>query len=386
MQNLANAINGDVSAIWGAVFTTDLETINAGGVIILIEDTTAAGASSSRVYTTSYTTAADCQLVEFASGATPTVDVDYQNSASTAITTDPGAGRFGLRRQMSALATNEIHFTRNDDTQYSWDPDASTWQVLSGPSSIPDATAASGGGIKGKITVDSDYGLAVASGVLSINLDATPGLEFNAGALRALVNPNGGLERVTAGLGVKVVSVDRLSVGASGLDVVGLPSLFEIGGVAVGATVTAPNLDTLTDGSNADSLHTHLPPTSVSEANRVENAITASENIIAGDPVYYSGNDTVGRADASLGSKAKVVGVAVATTGLGSACPVATIGSEVAGVGGGGWTAGQLIWLAAGGGLTNSRPGPGNYLIVCGIAANASDLFVLPQYQGRRAA
>jgi hypothetical protein len=47
---------------------------------------------------------------------------------------------------------------------------------------IPDATAASGGGVKGKVTFDSDKGISVVSGVASLNID-TALLGFSAGAL-----------------------------------------------------------------------------------------------------------------------------------------------------------------------------------------------------------
>jgi len=38
----------------------------------------------------------------------------------------------------------------------------------------------------------------------------------------------------------------------------GLPANFKIDDEAVGDDVTATNLDNLTDGSNADNLHSHL--------------------------------------------------------------------------------------------------------------------------------
>jgi hypothetical protein len=49
----------------------------------------------------------------------------------------------------------------------------------------------------------------------------------------------------------------------SGIHVLGLPELFKIHATAVGSTVTAPNLDTLTDGSDAGSLHIHDAPMTV---------------------------------------------------------------------------------------------------------------------------
>ena len=80
---------------------------------------------------------------------------------------------------------------------------------MSGTAGIPDATAASGGGVKGKITVDSDYGLDVASGVLSIDLATNPGLEFSSGDLTAKVDTNAGLELSASGIGVDLAATWR---------------------------------------------------------------------------------------------------------------------------------------------------------------------------------
>lgn len=386
MANFASAVQGDGSAAWGAYYTSELDGINAGGVVVLTEDVTAAGASASRVYGT-WATPANVQVVEYASGTTPDVDADYRsNTSATMASSDPTYGRFGLRNQQTALEDGEIHNVRNDDSLYSWDDADDVWQVLSGASSVPDATAASGGGIKGKITVDSDYGLAVSSGILTIALTSTvnPGLEFNATdkGLSVLIDPNDGLESNAAGLGVKTVSADRLTTGAGGLDVAGVPASWKIGGSTTDAS--AAELETLTDGSNADALHVHAAPTAVDEAKRVENDITTSEAVSLGDPVYVSGNDTVGVGDAGVDAQARIIGVARTAAGSGNPCPVVTSG-EVPNAGSG-WTANQPIYLADGGGLTNTRPAASKRIIVVGYAMNATDLFVEIRDYGKRAA
>jgi len=451
MQRLVTRMNADAgNTWWSSAFTTELDEFNSGGAVVVWEEATAAGDSTSRIYGT-WATQASFQVIEYGG------DTDYRGgTVSTASTSDPASGEFGFRSIQSDLIDGEIHFVRVEDTMYSWDDSDNTWQVLTGPSSIPDATAASGGGVKGKITVDSDFGLAVSSGVLSINLSATPGLEFSTGALQAKVDTTAGLELTASGIGIdigvtnpgigfdgsgdleakasdgitkdangikadidtaaglqfdataspdkkvqvnvesdggiqfdgvnggieiKIVSTDRLSVGASGLDVVGLPSLFEINGVAVGATVTAANLDTLTDGSNADALHTH---TGTPAAERIANSITCGEDLALGDPVYFSAADTVSKADADKATpaKAKMIGVASAAATNGNPATIISYGDEVAGAGSG-WTVGSIVYVATGGGLTQTRPSGGDYVIMAGIAASATDLFVLPQYMGK---
>jgi hypothetical protein len=119
MSNLAAAITGDASGAWDAVFEIDsLDEINAGGVIVIYENTTAAGDSTSRAYGTWFTQA-DAQVVEFASGGT--VDVEYDNSTSVTLpSSDPSEGRFGFRRLVSALIDGEIHDNKSDNYLYKW--------------------------------------------------------------------------------------------------------------------------------------------------------------------------------------------------------------------------------------------------------------------------
>jgi hypothetical protein len=170
----ADATNTQWTGIWAA---TGAERINAGGAIVVYERASAAGASASRIYGVQV----NAKVVQFASGATPTVDNDYTSIASIALpAADPGVGRFGLRRQATALVDGEIHLFLNGESAWIWDRDGGVWQAFSGGGNIPDATAASGGaGVKGKMTVDSDLGLAVSSGILSVKVD-TDTIGFNA--------------------------------------------------------------------------------------------------------------------------------------------------------------------------------------------------------------
>jgi hypothetical protein len=451
MQRLVTRANADAGNTQWDLFWRPSEhpDIHADGVITVVEKASAAGASDSRIYGT-FGTQADLQVVEYASGTTPDVDLDYSNEVSaTASTTDPGYGRFGLRRQVSALAPGEIHYVLTNDSQYAWDDDAGQWNVLSGAASIPDATSASGGGVKGKVTFDSDKGLSVTSGVAEILIDETP---------------------------------DTLDVDASGLKVVGLPSLFKVNGTAVGATVTATALDDVTDGGNADSYHSHAhnqitgigaddhhnrshdiesvsdhtlsgasagevlratgattfafqslqhsdlggitatdhhnqshvltagdhtesgltaghvltasgattfgwaAPAPAEEAKKVENTeTTATDTTANGDPVYINGNDTVGKARADTDAKARVIGVIRS----GAGAPPATVEVVNHGVCAGILTtavANTPYYLGSTGGISTSLPGGGNRVIQVGKAKNADDLWVQIIDYGKKAA
>jgi hypothetical protein len=178
MQNFANAVTGDGLAAWAAVFEADnLDEINAGGVVVIYENSTAAGSSTSRAYGT-WGTQANCQVVEYASGGTP--DIEYDNSTSVNLpSSDPTEGRFGFRRQVSELIDAEIHDNRSDNYLYKWDETLSSWLTMTGPGSIPYATAASGGGTKGIWSADSDKGLDIAAGVGEVKVD-DDGIQFNA--------------------------------------------------------------------------------------------------------------------------------------------------------------------------------------------------------------
>jgi hypothetical protein len=397
MQNFATAVAGDGSAAWGAEFTTEFDEINSAGVVVITDDaSTAAAQSTLRMYGT-FGTQADLQLVEYSDGTTP--DDDYaNNTSSTATTTDPTNGRVGFQRLAASLTDGEIHYTRLEDILYAWDDSDNVWQQMSGAGSVPTATSASGGGIQGKWTADSDKGLTITAGVGEVNIDA--------------------------------VTIDFSGGGA--LQVTGLPALFEIAGTAVGATVTAPNLDTLTDTSNADALHSHTG-TGVSLAHSDLSGVTSDQHhpqlhtiashsdtsatgaeldeltdgsqttlhshagssgteddynvdsaVAVADPVYWtSTGDRIAKSDAATLATTKPFGVAVSAQAVvGSPATVVSLGiasSVFVGA-----TPGTRYYLASGGGLTATRPtGSGNRVIQMGFAKNATDLWVEIQDYGR---
>lgn len=239
-----------------------------------------------------------------------------------------------------------------------------------------------------------DQGLAKTGNSITVELDTaanaqgagagggSSGLEFDAnnaaGKLRAAVHATAGLERTASGLGVKLNGT-TLQSAAGGVSVKGLPALFEIATVAVGANVTAPNLDTLTGGAGADALHYHAA--SKISVN-VDEAVAVADPLVAGTT-----NDRVQKALANTDAKSYVLGIAETAQGsVGSATRMVMRG-PAAGVLTGA-TIGDRYYLAAAGGLTaaNTPPGAGNRVILMGVAKNATDLWVNILDYGKKAA
>lgn len=79
-------------------------------------------------------------------------------------------------------------------------------------------------------------------------------------------------------------------------------SAFQIEGVSVGTTVTAANLDTLTDGSNADALHTHAGLSDVLSFTSIWGSPAS------GEIGYVDGTNTAAKAVATSMAAARAVG------------------------------------------------------------------------------
>jgi hypothetical protein len=211
------------------------------------------------------------------------------------------------------------------------------------------------------------------------------GLEFDTsgvgGKLRAKVDAAGGIQRTAGGLALEIDDTpDTLDVDADGLKVVGLPALFKVNDVAVGANVTAPNLDTLVGGvaSGADALHRH---------DRVDGQFVADAAIAVADPINLSAAtaNRVVKAQANTDALARVVAVA-RTAAAAAADPVqACAHGRCPGVLSGA-TQGTPYYLQAAGGIGTSVPGGGNRVIQVGVALNATDLWVRIVDYGKKAA
>lgn len=211
------------------------------------------------------------------------------------------------------------------------------------------------------------------------------GLFFDgSGNLDAKVDGNGGLIKDSLGLGVKIGSVQELSKDGGGLHVVGVPAGFKIDGTATGPTVTAANLDTVTNGSNADSMHTH---TAAAEVPAVKEIWDANGNITKGDGCYISGAGAVSKGDCTNDGKSRVIGVASTTVTSGSSVKLIVSGllpNVLTGA-----TYNTRYFLGSNGGLV---AGPATNLpagartIQLGIAAGPSDLLVRIFDFGKKAA
>jgi hypothetical protein len=101
---------------------------------------------------------------------------------------------------------------------------------------------------------------------------------------------------------------------------------FKVEGVSVGATVTAGNLGTLSDGSNADALHTHT--TGITPAI----SATSGEAIAAGELVAIEdsgGSPRIFKADANgAGQRPTPIGIAHTTAGAGGVAMQVLVAGE----------------------------------------------------------
>jgi hypothetical protein len=238
------------------------------------------------------------------------------------------------------------------------------------------STAAAGDGLEGG-----------GGSALSVHLEATnPSLQISSDELGLKIDANGGLQKGASGVSIKTDETpDTLDVDSAGLKVTGLPSLFKINGSAVGATVTQANLDSLTDGSNADSLHIHAAAPAT-EAPKVESDLSVNEAISVADPVFWSSTSgRVGKGAANTDSKARIIGVArTAQATPGNNSTVVAHGLAASTLSGA--TPGTPYYLQATGGIGTSLPAAGNRIILVGYASTATDLWVTVRDYGKLAA
>ena len=179
------------------------------------------------------------------------------------------------------------------------------------------------------VAADTSKGLEFNAGALAVNVDPTKALAIDASeGLQVVVDEQRGLAidaiegvyvdlatdpglQFTGGkLDHKLVSADRLSKSASGLDVVGVPSQFKLGGTAVSADVSANALSNLTsnatsadalNGGTGDWYHSHA-------TTRAQ--LLASGAMSAQRGIYLSAENTVSQASCSAAATARCVGIA----------------------------------------------------------------------------
>jgi hypothetical protein len=258
---------------------------------------------------------------------------------------------------------------------------AGTGLEADGSGNLQIAAAAAGDGLEGG-----------GGSALSVHLeDTNPSLQIVGDELGIKIDGDGGLQKIADGTGIKLDSVTAttLSLSSAGLAVAGLPSSFTIADSATNGTyVTAGNLDTLTDGSNADSLHVHAAGVAT-EAPKVEATVTADEVIAAGDVLVWStstsGRVIKGDADAESAALSRVVGVArTAAAGAGSTCEMVSHGLMTSVLGAA--SVGVPIYLSATGTLTETIPSGGARIILVGYTTSATDLWVAIRDYGKSAA
>jgi len=263
-----------------------------------------------------------------------------------------------------------------ENTAWTWNEDDTTWNQFSGAGQI----AAGDGLSKSGNTLDVNFGDGIqnASDYVAVELSASnPGLELTGvtpdKTLQVKVDGAHGVILGSSGVEIEIDDTpDTLDVDADGLKVVGLPSLFKVNDTAVGATVTAGNLDTLTDGSNADYLHYHSSAVAT-EAPRVEDTHTEGESMSAGDVVCWSSTaDQIVVCDNGTNAISRAIGVVRVSSGGTSDIVKHGIAENV-----GTFTAGTPYYLGASGALVvyGSVPKPGRVIRV-GFAVNTTDLDV----------
>jgi len=177
---------------------------------------------------------------------------------------------------------------------------ASTWSTTAGALTLTSAAAATWSTAAGALTLNGTGGMSLQT----------------AGATRLSI----------ADAAIQVQSGVILSAAASGVIRLDNDGRWTINGTAPGATVTAPNLDTLTNGSNADALHVHASGT----ATAITISGTAGENLTAGQVVTFddsAGNARIFKADAdAAGELADCMGLVTATVSSGNPALVQMLG------------------------------------------------------------
>jgi len=154
-----------------------------------------------------------------------------------------------------------------------------------------------------------------------------------------------------------------LSASVDGLKVLGLPEMFEVGGVAVSATVTAPALDTLTAGfaSDARLLHAHscsrntLPTATPTLASKAVVVDSSGQAVAAG--TSSAGAWVVGYCTQVIDESAYVIRSGIADGTLVGATP------------------GDVYYVQADGTIGTALPSEGRVIMI-GVALSEFDLFV----------
>ena len=271
----------------------------------------------------------------------------------------------------------------------------------------------------------ANNGVSVSSGAFSISLSATPALEFASNLLQVKVDSTGGvglasvIDRNANGLAVRVDGVTLeddgngatavLRIKAGGISnthiasdaAIATSKLADATEIAESVTffgntnITGAEAETLTDGSNADSLHSHA---------KVYNSEVAGEAFTsAGGPyaVRYGITDldtpetagTVYKADPTEASLIKtggnkdpfyVIGVAAPASDISATGAIGVVKEGPMTIASHGFAIGEPIWLASNGALTSTIPAEiiGETSVMIGIAKDTNTIEVKIQIFG----
>jgi len=263
-------------------------------------------------------------------------------------------------------------------------------------------------------TYTAGDGLVLNGGQFSVDLTATPGLEFSSGNLQAKVNPAGAIERVSAGLGIILEASDpslQISSNELGAKLDGARAITKgASGIGLNLETSNPAIKIATNKldvkyqtakgltSDGSGLYVKIDGSTITfdgggnlqaatspEAEKIENSVAVDEAVAAGDPVYFTATgNRVGKAD-TTDAKAKALGIArTAQAVVGQITEIVTSGIAVGVLSSA--SPGTPYYLATGGGLSTSLPGAAKRVIQMGIAKNATDLFVRVVDYGKKAA
>jgi hypothetical protein len=229
------------------------------------------------------------------------------------------------------------------------------------------------------LKADTSRGLSVdGSAGVRVDLAAGKGLEFSGGDIAVKLESDAGMmfDATNGGLELKLVSPNRLVKSDSGLDVVGLPSLFRINGTQVHENFTAQATNFLAGGPYTDStnLHNHA---------RVAGNWNAAEELATHKAVYLSGSNTVAVASCSSASTARVVGINRMNYNSSLSPNIVTHGKCD---GFSGLTPASTYFLGANGSpVEYSALVAGDRVVRLGYAVTASEMFVAIQDLGQKA-
>ncbi len=287
----------------------------------------------------------------------------------------------------AVLVTGDGAYWENDGFVFDGTVPTGTWIQFTGGGQIDAGAGLSKAG--NTLSVNFGDGIIEASDYVAVDLVASnPGLELTGTTpdkkLQAQVDGAHGIIRGASGLEVEIDDTpNTLDVDADGLKVVGLPSLFEVNDVAVGATVTAANFDTLTDTSNADALHTHSAAPAT-EAEKIEDTHTNNVAVAAKQVVRWSATaDEITPAANAGAANARAIGVARTGGAPAATSEIVKVGVCVGAIAGA--TVNTPYFLGAAGALVllAAVPKPGR-VVRMGYAVNATDLDVQIMDFGKR--